>query len=201
MPEISDAELKELQDAKKSKEALEAKNKELLEEKRKLKEEKEAADKLAKEKEQEALKANGDYKTLAEQLAADKAEREKKDKETAEREERGAKLNAIQTEMVKLGINGERITSALRLVDLAEVKYDPTTRTVVGADLSALKLKTSMPEIFVKKNPEDMGHGDGGGTPPAELSDEDFAKLPADERKKHRDAHLAKKGITMKKPQ
>lgn len=199
MPEISDAEFAEFKAQKDSIAKLEAKNKELAEEKKKEKDAKEAAEKIAKEKEQEVLKANGNFKELAEKLEAEKTEREKQDKENKEKLAKGAKLTKVQEELSKQGVDAKAITHALKLVNIDEVTYDVGTGIVIGADSVAAKLKLELPHLFVKADPEKMGNGnEGGGNPPAEMSDEWFQKLSIADQDKHRGAYLKSKGIDYK---
>lgn len=199
MPEISDAEFAEFKKQKESIENLEKKNKELLEEKKKEKEAKELAEKTAKEKEQELLKANGNFKELAEKLDAEKKEREEKDKLNAEKLAKGAKLTKVQEELSKQGVDAKAISAALKLVNLDEVTYDAGTGIVVGADGVAAKLKVELPHLFVQADKEKLPPGGGeGGTPPAEMSDEWFAKLSVADQDKHRVAYLKSKGVDYK---
>lgn len=206
MPEISDEELKKLKDAaaeaaklKESADKLEAKNKELLTEKQTEKEKREAAEKLAKEKEQEVLKANGNFKELAEKLEAEKVEREKREKEHQEKMAKGAKLTKVQEELSKQGVDAKVISHALRLVNIDEVTYDAGTGIVVGADSVAAKLKLELPHLFVQADREKLPPGGNeGGDPPAEMSDEWFSKLSIADQDKHRAAYYKSKGIDWK---
>lgn len=198
MPEISDAEFAEFKAQKESIAKLEAKNKELADEKRKEKEAREAAEKVAKEKEQEVLKSNGNFKELAEKLEAEKVEREKREKEHMEKMAKGAKLTKVQEELSKQGVDAKAISHALKLVNIDEVTYDAGTGIVVGADSVASKLKLELPHLFVQADKERLPGGDNTDTPPAEMSDEWFQKLSIADQDKHRGAYLKSKGIDYK---
>jgi hypothetical protein len=198
MPEISDEELAKFKAHEESAKKLEAKNAELLNEKKAEKSAREAAEALVKQKELDELKAKEDYKGLYEKMDADAKIREANDKERTEKLSRGAKLSAVQNEFAKLGINPERVTSALRLVDLTDVKYDENTNTVLGADIAASKIKLSMPEIFVKADKENVTHDDSNFTPPENMSNEWFAGLSAADQDKHYPAFMKAQGVEVR---
>jgi hypothetical protein len=201
MPEISDEDLKKLKDEaaeaaklKGSVAALEGKNKELLEEKKTEAQKRVDAEKLAKEAEEKRLKDAGDYKTLSEQLAAEKADREKSDKENKEKLAKGAKLSKVQEELGKQGLDPKAVAHALKLVDLEQVKYDESTGVVIGADAVASKLKVELPNLFVKADKEKMNNGDGGDIPAEQMTVEWFSKLSAADQDKHHAAFMKAQG-------
>jgi hypothetical protein len=194
MPEISDEELAKLKANEESVKKLEEKNKELLAEKQAEAKKREDAEKLVKQKEEEELKAKNDYKTLFEKSEADRIDREAKEKERSEKLSKGAKLSKIQEELVKLGINGERIPHALRLVELEGVKYDEATNAVTGADAAANKIKMSLPELFVKKDKERTAGGESGEVVPESMTLEWYNALPEADKKKHYKAFMKAQG-------
>jgi hypothetical protein len=167
-----------------------AKNKELLQklaeekaEKEKLIQEREEREREAREREEAALRAQGDYKTLAENLQKEKDELLKREKEKNEQLAKGIKLSAVQTELQKLGINPDRISVAMRLVEIGTVKYDDALKIVSGADVEAQRLKAMMPELFSQRDAEGMDHEQPHGGSPAKMSLEEFRRLPKDKQK------------------
>lgn len=185
-------------DKVKDPEAVLAKNKELLEKLAAEKLEKDALKKQIKDQEEKNLKEKEDYKALY--------EKEKKDNETLaaslksqqENLAKGAKLSEAKKELLKLGINPDRVDAAMRLVAIDTIKFDDATKTVVGAEIEAAKLKMLMPELFSQKDPEKLPHDPPSDKVPQEMSDEWYNKLPAADRKKHYREYMKQKGIEIR---
>ena len=194
MPEITDAELAEFKAAKESAAKLEEKNKELLNEKKAEKEKRELADKLAADKELEVLKEKVEYKALAEKFENDKKERDERDKATNAKLEKGAKLTKVQEELGKIGIDPTSVSHALKLIELDEVKYDPTSGAVFNADVVASKLKIALPALFVKKDKEGISHEQSQHIEPGSMTIEWFNSLSAADQNKHHGAFMKAQG-------
>lgn len=193
---MTEEEIKALKD---SNAAMEAKNKELLEEKKK---EKDRADKLAQEKtdaEAIALKEKGDFKTLVEKYENDlKIERDAK-KASEDRRVSEIKKGAFSLELDKLGIIPERKAFILASVNVEALQYVESSNVVLGAEIKAKEIQSSMPEIFGKKNNNLPNGGSGSAGDPSYMSDDWYDKLSAQDKDKYYVEFMATKGITIKK--
>ncbi len=201
MPEITEEELARLKAAEESAKKLEEKNREILEEKKRLANEKAQIEAANRATQEQALKDKQDYKALAEQLENDRKAREAAEKERTERLAKGAKLSETQKELHKLGINAERVSHALRLVDMDLVKYDDATGVVIGADAAALKIKAALPELFVTADKEKMPQGAGGAGDskgPKEMTLEWYNSLPEADKKKHYKEFMTARGLKVR---
>jgi hypothetical protein len=107
------------------------------------------------------------------------------------------KTGAVKNELIKLGIDPKYSNEAIRLIDLGKIHYDNETKTVVGAEDEAKILYEKFPPLFGTQGAR-ASH-DAPASKTAQLTLEEWKKLPYEERKKREGDLYTSLGITRKR--
>lgn len=108
------------------------------------------------------------------------------------------KQGAIKQELIKLGIDPKYSNEAIKLIDLGKVHFDSETKTVIGAEDEAKILAEKFPPLFGGTGARASHEAPGTGKP-AQLTLEEWKKLPYDERKKRESELYSTLGIQRKR--
>ncbi len=112
-----------------------------------------------KEQEIEKLKAQEDWKALAENAQKEALSfKQMLEQETVKRVST-LKLGAIKREFEKMGLKDSKAIEGIApLIKLDAVRYDEATETIIGAEEEAKRIKEILPQVFIAMNNTRTNH-------------------------------------------
>lgn len=151
------------------------------------------------EAEESRLKEQEKWKEMYEKRDIEKKELLEKLNQTEKSIFDGHKVNALKSELNKLGIKENYLEKAVKLVDLDSIRLDNETSTVVNADEHAKAIYDEWSDLFGQSN-TNVSHDstDPVGTS-GPMSIEDWRKLPLAEKKKRQADVFKANGIELRR--
>lgn len=134
------------------------------------------------ETEKAKLEEQQKFKELADIYKKKSEELEARIRDQQEREVKATKLNALKSELGKMGIKQDKLELAFKLAPIDSLKYDMDNQIVLGADEVAKQLKDQTPEWFGVSAAQ--VNQQAPASRPTQLTPEVWAKMTPQERSK-----------------
>lgn len=134
------------------------------------------------ETEKTKLEEQQKFKELSDIYKAKSEQLELQIKAQQDREVKATKLNALKSELSKMGIKQDKFELAFKLAPIDSLKYDADNQIVLGADEVAKQLRDQTPEWFGVSGAQVNQQAPAGK--PSQLTPEIWNKMSAADKAK-----------------